>query len=200
MGKQLDTCYTALSYSWVQAGRRRPQREQIIKNESKVSIGLAYIWVDALRIVQPDEHDHSDWDKEVKLMCDVYRNAHLSIAAVSAHSVQEGCFFKEPVLDFPLNPCRVDDLCGSTRAIEGETWVNPITSMWDEVRYSHLTTRGWCLQERLMSSRTVHLTKQGVFWKCQELEASEYAVEGGVWRSVAPHPGGHMEFEASISC
>lgn len=41
-----------------------------------------------------------------------------------------------------------------------------------------LNTRGWVLQERLLSPRILHFTKQQLFWECRETNACESFPEG----------------------
>ena len=45
-------------------------------------VGLRYLWVDALCIVQgTDDLSHSDWASEVRHMDRVYSNAHVTISS-----------------------------------------------------------------------------------------------------------------------
>ena len=53
------------------------------------SLGISYLWVDALCIIQGDK---DDWTKESARMADVYRNSVVTIAASSAADVQGSCF------------------------------------------------------------------------------------------------------------
>ena len=50
-------------------------------------LAIPYIWIDSLCIVQDD---HDDWVHESARMCDVYGNAHLTIAADRARNCSEG--------------------------------------------------------------------------------------------------------------
>lgn len=43
---------------------------------------------------------------------------------------------------------------------------------------SHLATRAWALQERLLPPRTVHLGDRGAFWECRAKIASQFLPEG----------------------
>ena len=54
-------------------------------------LGLRYIWIDALCIVQ-DSYEGWDWKKESAKMDQIYGNATLTIAAASATSTIEGIF------------------------------------------------------------------------------------------------------------
>lgn len=51
--------------------------------------------------------------------------------------------------------------------------------MFDKyVNNSHLSSCAWALQERLLSTRTLHFTQRGVYWECRHCDASETFSEG----------------------
>jgi hypothetical protein len=52
-------------------------------------LGIAYLWVDSLCIIQDNEQD---WMKEAKLMGSTYEKAFCTIAAVEAYNDTGGCF------------------------------------------------------------------------------------------------------------
>lgn len=54
-------------------------------------IGLRFIWIDLLCIIQ---NDHDDWLRESKEVGLVYENACLTIAASHASDSSQGCFFE----------------------------------------------------------------------------------------------------------
>jgi hypothetical protein len=53
------------------------------------SLGIAYLWIDSLCIIQDDAED---WDKESRRMCDVYGGSSLNIAATAAPDGSYGCY------------------------------------------------------------------------------------------------------------
>jgi hypothetical protein len=98
--------YTALSHCW--GGRQlntttkstyKKHRRQIelsslsktVQEAIKVtqSLGLRYLWVDSLCIIQDDKHD---WKKEAMRMSHVYEQAYCTIAAAAAPDGTVGCF------------------------------------------------------------------------------------------------------------
>lgn len=98
--------YTALSYCW--GGERNfkttratveafhediPTSElpRTFKEAFEVTrqLGIKYIWIDALCIVQDDK---LEWSKEVAHMHDVYASSFLTIQASEARAPSEGCF------------------------------------------------------------------------------------------------------------
>ncbi|KAF2660545.1 HET-domain-containing protein, partial [Lophiostoma macrostomum CBS 122681] len=114
-------------------------------------LGIYYIWIDALCIVQDDL---DDWRREGSRMADVYRNSYLTIsAALSSHSAG-GCYTKSPQYLF--------------RSIPITHWDGD-----DENPEYPLLDRGWVLQERILSRRVVHFTPAELWWECQTLSDCE---------------------------
>src|SRR5450756_580058 len=64
------------------------------------ALGVRYLWIDAICIVQDD---HSDWIDQAPLLGKIYKNAYCTIAAHSAQNSADG--FLESLS--PLNPVRV---------------------------------------------------------------------------------------------
>jgi hypothetical protein len=53
------------------------------------SLGIRYLWIDAICIIQDSEED---WAAEASKMASIYRNSYLTIAATWAPSSAHGCF------------------------------------------------------------------------------------------------------------
>jgi hypothetical protein len=58
------------------------------------ALGLGYLWIDSLCIIQDDEHD---WDQESATMADVYGNAVVNIAATNAIDGSAGLFVERSI-------------------------------------------------------------------------------------------------------
>jgi Heterokaryon incompatibility protein (HET) len=149
---------------------------------------IRYLWIDSLCIIQDDK---TDWDTEAARMGDIYQNSYLTIAATSSPS---GAFpflgprppnYKPKTLQFP-NPQRLSNtinnqtVCGSAddinalRIRQGPPIHRINLSELSRPRiYGPLTTRGWALQERVLSSRIVHFTDEGIIWECRMSIQSE---------------------------
>lgn len=52
-------------------------------------IGLKYLWIDSLCIIQDDQED---WERESALIGQIYHNAYLTIAAAASLNGNGGCF------------------------------------------------------------------------------------------------------------
>lgn len=121
-------------------------------------MGIRYLWVDAVCIIQPDnDRQTKDWLKESAKMANYYSNAYCCIAASSAEDSSEGILVERPVARYPLMEWRnrggrvLESPHASRRSFR-----NP------------LLERGWCLQEWLLSRRILHWTRNGLIWQCKE--------------------------------
>lgn len=133
----------------------------------KVCVGLKirYIWIDSLCIIQDDKED---WRRESVTMIDVYGSCLLNIAASSSIDGSQGCFFDRQDalrcrISFNLDKKNdaMHDLIPDTKHPLENSSVCPVEG------------RGWTLQERLLSPRTVHFTREEVFWECHAKFVSE---------------------------
>lgn len=82
---------TRSNYKAQQQGIRFESLPKTFQDAVRVTreLGIAYLWVDSLCIIQDDEQD---WIKEAKLMGRIYERAFCTIAAVEAYNDAGGCF------------------------------------------------------------------------------------------------------------
>lgn len=126
---------------------------------------IRYIWIDSLCIIQGD---NEDWTKEPFTMANVYGSCLLNIAASSSIDGSQGCFFDRR--DAPR--CHIS--LKSDGKINALYYCTKITThALDVLNFCPLENRGWVLQERLLSPRTVYFTREQVFWDCYTKFASE---------------------------
>jgi hypothetical protein len=126
-------------------------------------LGISYIWIDSLCIVQDD---NDDWTREAASMSTVYEGSSLNIAASGAFDGTYGCFPKST----PTVKCRVS-VKWSTRTVLYQCV--PLKMYWMELLSMPLMKRGWALQERILPPRTLHFTSTQLFWECYENVACE---------------------------
>ena len=105
-------------------------------------LGISYIWIDSLCIVQ---NSPADWRKESGRMANVYRHATINIAATFATDGDGGCFAQR---DGSL----IQPLILETK------WEGTQNKLWewslDERGYrTHLDSRAWVIQEAMLSTR-----------------------------------------------
>lgn len=197
--------YATLSYSWGQKPQwpwgpaqiemqdlnaratRRLLREHLprtIRDAVSVveNLGLRYVLVDALCILQGDEHD---WLQESAKMASTFAQAYINIAASGSIDNEAGFFNKRsrsqhhhyracmPVRSVlqgrpsTLYVCRRSDpymepdLPGFDLIME-----NGPDAFRDEVERGALAQRAWVCQERISSPRTIHFGETQLFWQC----------------------------------
>jgi hypothetical protein len=126
-------------------------------------LGLKYIWIDSLCIIQDDR---DDWKHESTLMTSVYGNSTINIAATSAVDGSVGCFF-----DRPSNwRCQIRTVSQSVPVIY-ECF--PASRLDPRRSTVPLWTRGWVVQEDFLPRRTLHFFNEQVFWNCHHTAACE---------------------------
>jgi hypothetical protein len=101
-------------------------------------LGVRYLWVDSLCIVQDDP---DDFRRECAQMNHVYARAYRTISAQDVKNDTEDLFLTRGTLCLEL----------STRQ---EKFQGP------------LSNRGWTLQEHYLSPRIVHFTQHCILWEC----------------------------------
>lgn len=170
--------YTTLSYCWggersfkttiatVDAFHQQiptPELPRTFKEafETTRQLGIRYIWIDALCIVQDDK---LEWEKEVAHMHDVYAGSFLTIQASEARSPSEGCF--APTCAASAETRGSERTLGTTR--ESSSKLEAIVHIVPHIfRTSGLNTRGWTLQEAVLSHRIIQLTNYELHWRCR---------------------------------
>lgn len=122
-------------------------------------LGIPFLWIDSLCIIQfvQEKDSKSDWERESKLMERVFSSAYCTISATSAAGWQEG--FLERKSTIP--PVRVQDVSGNTVYV-----CNNVDNFSRHVEEGKLNTRGWVLQERVLSRRNIHFTEKHTYWEC----------------------------------
>ncbi|KAL8855860.1 MAG: hypothetical protein Q9178_007521 [Gyalolechia marmorata] len=124
-------------------------------------LGLRYIWIDSLCILQDSRED---WEKESTMMGEIYASGYLNIAARGAVNAESGCFFSRD----PEPPaCRLV-YESPDQAIVGSMYIRDPSYQTELIRDAPLDNRGWVLQERLLSPRIVYYGRQQIYWECAE--------------------------------
>lgn len=198
--------YVALSYCWGGNGNATTTSKNLHERMAGIQesslpnlirgvvhftrlIGVRYLWIDALCIIQDDR---VDWRRESARMADLYAGAYFTIAADAAASTAH-----------KLTGPRNIELREEMSSAHGE-WVYPIVarekvhkvnklaeiavnghdhrffgrerySHWDTItgmsdfqhRNSPLNRRGWAMQEKLLSRRILHFGSFEMTWECK---------------------------------
>ncbi|KAH7308825.1 heterokaryon incompatibility protein [Rhexocercosporidium sp. MPI-PUGE-AT-0058] len=126
-------------------------------------LGLQYLWIDALCIIQGDA---DDWARESSKMCDVYSNAQLTIAGDNSPGNSHGILNKQ---SFGVPPKEVEykDSTVFIRRQLGREHDN-FAMIGRGPEPEPINCRGWCLQEAVLSNRLLRYTSKELFWECNE--------------------------------
>ena len=133
------------------------------------SLGIRYIWIDSLCIIQ-DSAD--DWRSESAIMGEIYRNSLFTIAASAAAEGNGNFYVKRDVLN--VTPFSVNI---KWKSHEGQYICFKGNLRSSGIADAALNQRGWVIQERSLSPRTVYFGQQ-LFWECRELVACETCPRG----------------------
>ena len=184
-----DIRYAALSYCWGKA-KFRTTKENEASHKQEIpfellpsvlqdaleltrELHIRFLWIDALCIVQDDL---VEWRVEAARMQDIYSGSAITLAATDAADSALGLFSSNS--SAACNPDKngvfvtvsnVGDALGTIVRVQPRD----IRASAEE---SVLNTRGWVLQEMVLSHRTVHCMRSGLHWECR----SEWRTETGV--------------------
>jgi hypothetical protein len=171
-----DNPYVTLSHRWGKQEFLKLTKENLSQLEQDIPIhrlspsfrdalfmtnrlGLQYLWIDSLCIVQDDPED---WARECEAMCRIYKGALCNIAA-SSHQVDEGQGFlpiqrqRHPIVpplvhvDWHASPIFPNN---GTR---GRDYIISEATLLHDLNKDELYSRAWVLQEQLLVCTKVTL-------------------------------------------
>ena len=124
-----------------------------------IALGIEYIWIDSLCIIQDSAED---WRFEASLMCLVYSNAWVTLAATSSSDGNGGLFHAENKT-IPQKLLIEATWKGHTPGI----YMCVDENAWDrQILHGPLNTRAWVLQEQILSPKTIHCAYDQIWWSC----------------------------------
>ncbi|KAK3339414.1 heterokaryon incompatibility protein-domain-containing protein [Neurospora tetraspora] len=140
-------------------------------------LGYRYIWIDSLCIMQDSSED---WKREAQTMAAVYGNSLLTIFASgmgmaggqganadTCFSVRNPLKVYSPIITSPLSGR------ASFYAIREKYEPNVDEMLWGANQKNPLLSRGWIVQERLLSPRIIYYGADELYWECRLHAVSE---------------------------
>ncbi|TVY46199.1 hypothetical protein LOCC1_G004849 [Lachnellula occidentalis] len=181
--------YTALSYCWGSDQEVKTTKQNVLSRTEGITwnilpktiqdavrvtqqLGLLFLWVDSLCIVQDDP---SDMSREISQMPSIYGAATVTITASRSSKVHDGFLQKR----YPKIPDQV--FCVPYRCPDGKLGSVVLLKSSKGIPRNviePLDQRGWALQERILSRRVLDYGLFQTRWTCQE--------STGLWKEERP--------------
>lgn len=143
------------------------------------ALGLRYLWVDVLCIVQDCAEDVS---RELNRMTRVFRNAWITLSAASAASCHDGFLQHRrprrsvvPRFELPFGPVEG----GGGGEAPGTVVLGE--AFWHYAYDEPVNQRAWCFQESLLSPRVAVFGTHELLWQC--CKVSDPVIAGGAGHS-----------------
>ena len=145
--------------------------------EVTLDLGLRYLWIDALCILQDDL---ADWEVESREMANIYGGAHVIIGADGAEDAEKG--FLCDSHEFNANHSEtkavlvavIDDEAADVFAFECpkhdiicSVLYRDVPSETYNVMENPISQRAWTFQVQLLARRMIHFTKEEIIWGCK---------------------------------
>ena len=166
------------------------------------SLGLKYLWIDSLCILQSGEGSEEDWILHVADMSLVYANCTVNISIDRARNPDEGAFTHRD----PLRIQRCDIWRQGIGSPKSPYTVTPLSTCGHAaLKRLPLASRAWVVQERLLSPRVLHFGSEQIFWECSEVPLASESVPLGLpeqalttdsRRPAHPRPFSMVQFQS----
>lgn len=122
------------------------------------ALGFQYLWIDSLCIIQKDQ---DDWQVESARMAEIYHNAVLTIAGSVSAGPHEGIFRH-------VDATHIDQPMQGNPNSENLGKIRTRRKLMHSAQELPLLKRAWVHQERLLSPRVLHFTRNELIWECME--------------------------------
>ncbi|KAF2635917.1 HET-domain-containing protein [Massarina eburnea CBS 473.64] len=126
-------------------------------------LGLRYIWIDALCIIQDSVRD---WETESAKMGGIYENSHVTISATSSGDGTSRCLLDRRKA-VKLNYQNTTGKEAAVRARKIEDHHPNLAEAEPAKPLGRLATRAWALQEHVLSTRVLHYTGTELLFECK---------------------------------
>lgn len=136
------------------------------------SLGLQYLWIDALCIVQDD---FEDWNKESAIMGRIYTNSHVALVALQGESCHDGFLDRTTARKVPiyykssLKP-HINSIYWLRQVSGDYAYMRATIGKFGAIAYdagnSRWNKRGWTLQETQLSTRKLMFGAERMYFDC----------------------------------
>lgn len=157
---------------------------------------IPYIWIDSLCIVQDDR---DDWNAESAKMGDVYENAFATLFAERSRDCAGGLAVTGRDLDtarerFQAFQFQHDGSPGTSREVflsaKLRVYPNSLQAafcLFGETP-SYLETRGWILQEEILSRRKICFSRTELHWQCKQIQSCDCGLRTTILQDIKTVP------------
>jgi len=128
-------------------------------------LGIRYLWIDSLCIVQDSEQD---WLTESAEMANIYENAYITISATASSNGHGGCYQTTPLAESDQE-IELEDKSTGLYVRQPPTHFDLYIDLALNKYGSGfpLLKRAWVWQERLLSPRTLHFCNREIVFECR---------------------------------
>ncbi|KAI1142192.1 HET-domain-containing protein [Hypoxylon sp. FL0543] len=202
--------YVALSYCWGKSKVLKTESSNIhslmhgfslkqlpaaVQDAAHITrkLGLEYLWVDALCIMQDSK---VDWEEQSAKMCSIYERAYLTIIASSSNAANVSFLnhrarpttFQYRVPDEPGTILAARVQCKSGHHFDSSAGIGNV------VEPDPTISRGWTLQESILPTRAISYSIDELQWHCRSIRSCECQSEAND-QQVASILAGQSELE-----
>ncbi|EXJ75277.1 uncharacterized protein A1O5_01973 [Cladophialophora psammophila CBS 110553] len=131
-------------------------------------LGIDFLWIDALCILQDS---NADWSLNAAEVGSIYENALITIAASKSKEGCQGCYST-------ADPRYLARLVGGSDNVyvRLKPPSYPVHEVYLDLENFPLLDRAWVYQEMHLSARVLHFCSQEVIWSCRRMRRSESGV------------------------
>ncbi|KAI1098345.1 HET-domain-containing protein [Jackrogersella minutella] len=181
--------YVALSYCWGKSNVLKTESSNIqslmqgfsleklptaVQDAAHITqkLGLNYLWVDALCIVQDSK---MDWEEQSAKMCSIYKEAYLTIIASSSNAANVS-FLNHCIrpLTFQYSvPGEPNIILAARAECKNGHHFDSFAGIGNPVLPDPTISRGWTLQESILPTRAISYSTDELQWHCRSTRSCE---------------------------